>query len=71
MIKTNERIAKRDITPITRPFVNRTFAVSTITMLSANRLFKKCAKIGTKILSVFRYKIAIHIAKMNAEIMLP
>ena len=71
MIKTNERTAKRDIIPITRPFVNRTFAVSKITILSANRLFKKCAKIGTRILSVLRYKMAMHIAKMNAATMLP
>ena len=35
------------------------------------RLFKKCAKTGTRILSVFKYKIVIQIAKINADIILP
>ena len=55
----------------TRLFVNKACVVSAITMDSANRLFKKCAKIGTMILSVFKYRIAMQIAKINADMMLP
>ena len=55
----------------TRLFVNKEFVVSAITMDSANRLFKKCAKIGTMILSVFKYRIAMQTAKINADMMLP
>ena len=67
----NEATAKIDIAKITRSFVNKMFVVSTRTIDSASKLFKKCAKIGTRILSVFKYKIVIQIAKINAEIMLP
>ena len=51
--------------------MNKRFWLSAKSMPSAKRLFKKCAKIGTKILSVFRYKIAMHIANMNAEVIEP
>ena len=71
MIKQNERMAKIDTVRTTEPSVNNILAVSAMTMLSAIRLFKKCAKIGTRILSVFKYRIAMHIAKINAEIILP
>ena len=67
----NETTAKMDIRKITRPFVNKMFVVSAMTIDSANRLFKKCAKIGTRILSVFKYRMAMQIAKINAEMMLP
>lgn len=71
IININEMIAKIDTAKITIPFVNKTFVVSTKTMDSANRLFKKCAKIGTMILSVFKYRMAMQIAKINADMMLP
>jgi hypothetical protein len=38
---TNETIAKIDIMPMTKLFVNRTLFESKITIISANRLFKK------------------------------
>lgn len=64
-------MARTDTVPITIPFVNSIFAVSRMTMLSANRLFRKCAKIGTRILSVFKYRMAMQIAKINADEILP
>ena len=64
-------MAKMDTMRTTKVFVNKMPAVSAMTMLSANKLFKKCAKIGTRILSVFKQRIAMHIAKINAEVMLP
>ncbi len=70
-IRIDETIAKIDMTIMTKLFVNKILPESTITILSAIRLFKKCAKIGTRILSVFKYKIAMQIAKINAEIILP
>lgn len=66
-----EIMAKTDITNITVLFVNKRLPLSKNTMLSAKRLFRKWAKIGTTILSVLTYKMAMHIAKMNAEVMLP
>ena len=47
-------MAKMDTMRTTKAFVNKIPAVSAMTMLSANKLFKKCAKIGTRILSVFK-----------------
>lgn len=70
-IRIAETIDNNDMVKMAVLFVNKTFAVSRKTMLSASRLFKKCAKIGTRILSVFRYRIAMQIEKMNAEQMLP
>ena len=64
---TNETKAKMDIIIMTELFVNKILFGSRITIISANRLFKKWANIATKILSVFRYNIAIHIPKINAE----
>lgn len=66
-----DMMAKNEMAQITILFVNKTLSTSKTTMHSANKLFKKCAKIGTRILSVFRYRIAMQIAKTNAEIMLP
>ncbi len=70
-IKIPQTIAKIDIIIITPSFVNKTFPVSITTIISAIRLFKKCAKIGISTLSVFRYKIAIQTAKINAAVILP
>ncbi|MCQ2971247.1 MAG: hypothetical protein MJ226_06660 [archaeon] len=64
-------IAKTDIISITTLFVNNILPASAITIISAIKLFKKCAKIGTKILSVLKYKTAIQTAKINAAVMLP
>ena len=36
-------------------------------IVSPIRLLIKCAEIGTRIFSLFRYRIAMHIPKMNAE----
>ena len=60
-----------DTIQITALFVNKILPLSKNTMVSANRLFRKWAKIGTRILLVFIYKMAMHIAKTKAEIMLP
>ncbi len=67
----NERTAKRDIVKMTRLFVNRTLPLSMNTIISASRLFRKWAKIGTKMFSVLRYRIAMQIPKINAENMDP
>ena len=66
-----EMIASTDTAITTLPLLNKTLLESTKTIISAIRLFKKCAKIGTSILSVLTYKIAIQRAKMKAEIMFP
>lgn len=71
MTKQNEMTARTDTMKTTEGFVNKISDVSAMTMISANRLFRKCAKIGTRMLSVFKYRIAMHIAKINAEIILP
>ena len=70
-IKMAETMAKKEITKITGVLVNKTLFTSKITMLSARKLFKKCANIGTAILSVLTYKMAMQIANINAAIMLP
>lgn len=70
-INTNEMTARMEIAPITKVFVNKISPESKTTIASAMRLFKKCAKIGTKILSVFKYRIAIQTPNMKAEKMLP
>lgn len=67
-MKIKQRTARRDIISITMPLANRILLISKITMHSAIKLFKKCAKIGTSILPVFKYKIAIQIAKINADV---
>lgn len=69
--KIAEMTAKTETVMTTLLFVNNILFTSKITMISASRLFKKCAKIGTNTLSVFRYRIAMHIEKTNAAIMLP
>lgn len=66
-IMTNETMAKMDIKSTTELFVNKILFWSRTTIISANRLLKKCENIATKILSVFRYNIAMQIPKMNAE----
>lgn len=70
-IKIAETTDKKEITPITKVFVNKRFPESNITILSAIKLFKKCATIGTNIFSVLIYKIDIHKAKINAEVIFP
>ena len=63
----NETNAKMDMSKITEEFVNRSLPESRIRIVSANRLFKKWARIGTRIFSVFRYRTATQIPKTNAE----
>lgn len=70
-ITINEITAKIDTNPITTPFVNKILPESTNTIVSAIKLFKKCAKIGTRILSVFKYKMDMQIAKINAAEIFP
>lgn len=60
-------MAITEISIITQLSVNKILFESDMTINSAMRLLRKCAKIGTKMLSVFRYRIATHIAKTNAE----
>ena len=69
--KTKDMAANIDITPMTTSFVNRRLLTSARTIISASRLFRKCAKIGIRMFSDFRYKRAMQIAKINAEMMLP
>ena len=64
-------MAKDDITIITISFVNSTLFESRKTIVSANRLFRKWANIGTKMLSVLRYSTAMQTAKTKAENMDP
>lgn len=64
-------IAKTETMQTSRLLLKSNFWLSMPTITSANKLFKKCANIGTIILSVFKYRIATHIAKTNAEIILP
>ena len=66
-INANEITAKIDITIITKVLLNKTLLESRTIIISANKLFKKWANIGTTILSVFKYKIDTQIAKINAE----
>ena len=63
--------ANTDITKTTASFVNKMLFESKITIISANRLFRKWANIATKILLVLRYRIETQIANINAENMLP
>ncbi len=62
-----DRTATIEIQFITKTLLKIISCLSIKTILSAKRLFKKCANIGTKILSVFKYKIAIQTAKIKAE----
>lgn len=71
IIITNEITAKIETEYITVKLVNKIFWVSNATILSAERLFKKWEKIGTKILSVFKYNKAMQIANMKAEVIEP
>ena len=68
---TKDMTANIDTAPMTTSFVNRRLLTSARTIISANRLFRKCAKIGTSMLPVFRYRMAMQIAKMKAEVTLP
>ena len=69
--KTKDMTANIDIAPMTTSFVNRRLLTSARTIISASRLFRKCAKIGIRMFSVFRYRMAMQIAKINADVMLP
>ena len=71
MSKIADTIAKKETHPMTTPSVNSRLFVSKNTMLSAMRLFKKCANIATTILSVLIYRIAMQIEKMNAAVIFP
>jgi adenine specific DNA methylase Mod len=68
---TNETTAKTDIIETTTSLVKRIFCESKTTIISAKRLFRKWAKIATKILPVFRYRIEMQIPKIKAENMEP
>ena len=71
MSKIADTIAKKETHPMTTLFVNSRLFVSKTTMLSAMKLFKKCANIATTILSVLIYRIAMQIEKTNAEVIFP
>ena len=70
MIK-RDIMAKIEITNITFQSLNIKLLKSRANIISAKRLFKKCANIGTNMFSVFKYNMAMHTAKTTAENMLP
>ena len=70
-IKNKDTIARTETQPTTRLFLNMTLEASNVKMISAKKLFRKCANIGTSILFDFRYKIHMQQAKTMADIMLP
>lgn len=70
-IKTKDTTARTETQPTTRSFLNMALEASNVKMISAKRLFRKCANIGRSILFVFKYKIHMQQAKTMADIMLP